>query len=205
MSLDLCFKMWSEKVKVHPWIGIHYEKPTIFRYKTLILGESNYTTPENFGPDLVNGCVCNDIGDDKPRDTRGFCKFSTKIRRVIFGRDTKIDPKEFWSNVTFYNFVQDRVGDKSKVRPTDQMWIGSVEPFAEVVVKLMPERILVLGKENWSKLLKHFKNTKVDEIKTNLFVDSYNVLAGYIVHPSAGRGFSYEKWQPVAKAIILED
>lgn len=196
--------MWSEKVKVHPWIGIHYEKPTLFRYKTLILGESNYTTPENFGPDLVNGCVRNDIGDDIPREPK-FARFSTKIRHVIFGSDTKIDREEFWNNVAFYNFVQDRVSDKSKVSPTDQMWLDSVEPFAEVIVKLMPERILVLGKGNWSNLLKHFKYTKADGPKINLFVDGYNVLAGYIDHPSSGRGFSYEKWQHVAKAIILED
>lgn len=162
--------MWS-KVKVHPWCGDDYEKPTIFPYRTLFLGESNYTKPEEFGPDLVISCVRDDIGDDKNRDTTGFCKFSTKIRRVIFGRDTKIGPEEFWRNAAFYNFVQYRVGGKSKERPTSQMWIDSVKPFAEVVTMLKPERILVLGKGNWSNLLAHITHEKVGEMQANLLVD----------------------------------
>lgn len=195
--------MWSS-VKVHPWRGDDYENPTIFPYKTLILGESNYTTPDKFKSDLVISCVLDDIGDSSDRDTQGFCKFATKIRRVIFGIDTKIEPKEFWRNAAFYNFIQDRVGGESKVRPTNQMWIDSVGPFVEVVAKLKPERILVLGKGNWNNLLAHIKHERVDEMQAILLIDGYSVLAGYIVHPSAGSGFSYEKWQSVAEAIVLK-
>lgn len=194
--------MWS-KVSVHPWCGDKYEKPTIFPYRTLIMGESNYTESDKFGSDLVIACVLDDMSDAADRDTQGFCKFATKIRRVIFGRETQITPEEFWRNAGFYNFVQYLVGGKSKERPTNQMWIDSVEPFSEVVSQLKPERILVLGKANWINLLAHIKHEKVNETQANLFIDGYSVLAGYIFHPSSGRGFSYQKWQPVAKAIVL--
>lgn len=192
-------EVWS-KVRVHPWVGVDYEKPAIFPYRTLILGESNYTTPDNFGTDLVISCVGDDILGSDPN----FCRFSTKIRRVIFGRNTEIGPEEFWRNAAFYNFVQYLVGGKSKERPTSQMWIDSAEPFSEVVAKLKPERILVLGKGNWGNLLAHIEHEKVDEMQANLLVDGYSALAGYICHPSAGRGFSYQKWQPLAESIVLK-
>jgi hypothetical protein len=78
--------MWSNAVKVHPWIGSNYEVPKHFPRKTLILGESNFTKPELFGESLVQDCVRGDISDySNGRDTTGFCRFSTKIRRILFG------------------------------------------------------------------------------------------------------------------------
>ena len=195
--------MWTS-VRGHPWRGENYERPAIFPHRILILGESNYADANKFCSDLVISCVLDDIGNSADRDTQGFCKFSTKIRRVIFGRDTKIGPVGFWENVAFYNFVQYLVGGKSKIRPTPKMWIDSVEPFFEVVTTLKPESILVLGKGNWNNLLSHLKPEIIDETKANITVADYTVLAGYIFHPSSGRGFSYQRWQPVAKNVVLK-
>ena len=115
--------MWSSKVFIHPWIGKRYNNPKYFKEKTLILGESNFTQPENFNKNLVIRCVEDDINiHGENRDTTGFCRFSTKIRRVIFGRDESIGPEGLWSDVSFYNFIQMLVGDKSRMRPTQEMW-----------------------------------------------------------------------------------
>ncbi len=194
--------MWTD-VNVYPWRGENYECPTIFPFRTLILGESNYTDADKFDEKLVINCILDDIGIADDRDTQGFCKFSTKIRRVIFGRDTKITPQEFWSNAAFYNFVQYRVGDKSKKRPTPLMWSDSVKAFSEVVSALRPERILVLGKGNWDNLLSNVSHDPIDKTTATIIVNGYSTLAGYIFHPSSGSGFSYQRWQPVAERFVL--
>src|SRR6478752_3782801 len=139
--------MWSSSLIVHPWVGTHFPCPKHFSHNTLILGESNFTTPEKFGPSLVQDCVRDDLSKDlQNRDTTGFCRFSTKIRRIVFGRDEAIGPERFWQDVAFYNFVQFLAGDQARVRPTSEMWEQSVPAFVEIIEKLQPSRILVLGK-----------------------------------------------------------
>lgn len=194
--------MWN-KVKVHPWVGSKYEQPAIFPCRTLILGESNYTSECNFHSNLVIECIEDHIGlNEDPK----FSRFATKIRRVIFGRDSDsiISPKTFWENVAFYNFVQFLVGGASKERPTEKLWRDSVPAFTELVANLKPERILVLGQENWNNLLSNISHKKVSKYIATLNVIEHKLIAGYIVHPSHGRGFSYDEWQSVAREIVLK-
>jgi len=192
--------MWN-KVKVYPWVGSQYEKPEIFPDKTLILGESNYTSEENFDSNLVISCVVGHIGKNEDPN---FSRFATKIRRVIFGRNTTVSSKLFWENVAFYNFVQYLVGSASKERPTEKMWHESVQAFSEVINTLKPKRMLVLGLENWKNLLEHINHTKEGKYMATFDVDGYRIIAGYIIHPSYGGGFSYEEWHPVASEILLK-
>ena len=192
--------MWH-KVKVHPWIGEYFMTPKIFPHRTLILGESNYTSPDKFNSALVISCIQDHIGDNTDPN---FSRFATKVRRVIFGRETSISAKEFWENAAFYNFVQYLVGGESKERPTSQMWFDSVEAFSELVTTLKPERVLILGQENWRNLLGHIEHIKINENIANLVVGGSNVLAGYILHPSYGGGFTYKEWHPVAESVLLK-
>lgn len=193
--------MWSSDVQVYPWIGSSYETPKIFPRKTLLLGESNFTKPELFGKNLVQDCVVGDISDYSiNRDTTGFCRFSTKIRRILFS-DSKIQPGDLWNDVAFYNFVQFLVGGESRVRPTKEMWEESVPAFNEIISKLNPLQILVLGKANWNNLLNHIQNERIDQYMAKLNVGGVWVAAVYINHPSSC--LSYSKWQPIAKRILV--
>lgn len=195
--------MWSSEVVVHPWVGNSYETPRHLRHKTLILGESNFTTFDQFKPSLVTACVLNDISTDETeeRDTSGFCRFSTKIRRIIFGRDESLGPNEFWQDVAFYNFVQSLVGDSPRVRPTNEMWRDSVPAFVEIVSKLQPSRVLVLGKANWNNLRQQIQNMQIDQHVADITIGSKTIRAGYVNHPSSS--LSYETWQPVAQRLLL--
>lgn len=196
--------MWSSKVSVHPWVGSSFENPVNFKYKTLILGESNFTDSlENFNSSLVKKCVLNDLSTDESieRDTTGFCKFSTKIRRIIFGRDEVLGPNAFWQDVAFYNFVQSLVGNRARIRPTEEMWGESIPAFVEIVEKLKPRRIFVLGKENWNNLLRHIEHVRVNEHKVVLAIGSEMVTAGFTYHPSSS--LSYSTWQPIAQELLL--
>jgi hypothetical protein len=53
-------------IVVLPWIGANYKTPRLFSHRTMILGESNYTTPENFTPMLVRDCVDDAITGKDP-------------------------------------------------------------------------------------------------------------------------------------------
>jgi hypothetical protein len=193
--------MWSEAVKVHPWIGKFYESPVNLRHKTLVLGESNFTSPEKFKSDLVINCVEDDVSAD-PSDTSGFCRFSTKIRRTIFGVEESIGPVGFWQDVAFYNFVQFLVGDESRIRPTQEMWNESIPAFTEIISVLQPSRILVLGQANWKNLVHHVENTPIDTFSSKLKVGTTEPIAGYINHPSSS--LSYATWRPIASRLLLE-
>ena len=192
--------MWN-KVKVHPWVGPQYENPIIFPYKTLILGESNYTSEEKFNSNLVIECIADHIGQNEDPN---FSRFATKARRVVFGRNTTISSKLFWENAAFYNFVQCLVGSASRERPSEKMWSESVQAFNELICTLKPERILVLGLENWKNLLAHLNHKKMGEHMAALNINGQEVIAGYIIHPSYGGGFSYDEWHPIASQILLQ-
>lgn len=194
--------MWSNAVQVHPWVGSNFEAPKHFPRKTLLLGESNFTKPELFSESLVQDCVKGDISDhSSSRDTTGFCRFSTKIRRILFGGGEFIEPCDLWGDVAFYNFVQFLVGGQSRIRPTQEMWAKSVPAFSEIIQKLNPQQILVLGKENWKNLLNHIEHERIDEYAATLKVGSNRIKAVYINHPSSS--LSYSKWQPIAKRILV--
>jgi hypothetical protein len=197
--------MWSSAVKVHPWVGEYYENPKRFLHRTLILGESNFTELEKFGKDLVKDCVENDMSTDPQveKDTTGFCRFSTKIRRIIFGREETLGPRGLWEDVAFYNFVQTLVGEKSRIRPTQEMWTESVPAFAEIVSVLKPERILVLGKANWRNLLTYIGHDLIDDYSATFNLSGRQIVAGYVNHPSSS--LSYDEWQPVAEKLLLSE
>lgn len=189
-----------ENQTVKPWVGENYESPAIFPYKTFIVGESNYTeTQEQFNEDLVNNCVDNDF----KRQDRSFQKISTTLRRTIFGRESNMSPAEFWPHVAFYNFVQRRVGDAARIRPTPEMWRDSAPAFFKVAAQIKPERILVLGIENWTNILQLAPHEKVSEHQALLQLDGQKILAGYVAHPSS-IGFAYAEWHPVAHELLLK-
>lgn len=194
--------MWTSAISTHPWVGNKYEDPLNFNSRTLILGESNYTDVDKFNNELVINCVLDDMETDPDvqRDTGGFCRFSTKLRRLIFGSDSTIKPGEFWHDVAFYNFVQEVVGSNARDRPTGEMWRASIPAFIEVVETLKPSRILVLGQANWSNLLSILESFPIDKFSALLGVGSERIVAGYINHPSSS--LTYSVWHPIAKNIL---
>jgi hypothetical protein len=194
---------WTNLIVTHPWTGQSYHAPKIFPHRTMILGESNYTEVGKFRPSLVRDCVLNDMATHGNRDTAGFCKFSTKLRRIIFGTTTQITPTEFWEDVVFYNFIQARVGEHARDRPTKVMWEKSIDAFVEIIHHTQPERVLVLGKANWENLKTHL-NMKINgEFTATLEIDDQRITSGYINHPSSS--LSYKEWHPIAQSLILNN
>jgi hypothetical protein len=185
---------------IEPWVGENYENPRILPYRTLIVGESNYTdNPNQFTPHIVINCVGDDLTGDDPS---GFGRFATKLRRIIFGVEHDMGPACFWPHVAFYNFVQYLVGDAARQRPTQEMWRASVPAFGQVIEKLNPERILVLGLENWRNLLQSVPHQMVSEYQAKIEVGNKVILAGYVFHPSSS--LKYSDWNPIAQELLLK-
>jgi len=193
--------IWKN-IKIYPWIPPLYKESKIFPYRTLVLGESNYTSESKFNSNLVISCVEEHISKNSDKN---FSRFATKIRKTILGRDTERTVEEFWNNIAFYNFIQARVGTKSGERPTDDMWKEAISAFEELITIIKPERILVLGKENWDNLIQSsIEYEKINDFKIKIKCESHEVILGYIIHPSAGGGqFTYEKCIPMAEGIIF--
>jgi hypothetical protein len=163
------------------------------------LGESNYTSPENFNRDLVRNCVGDSITGDDPT---GFGRFTTKTLRIIFGPDTSVTPEMFWREVVFFNFVQGLVGDAARVRPTAQMWSDSLSNFIESMKTFRPERMLVLGLKNWQNLVGRVPHEGIGEFQADLLVGDHRIRAGYVHHPSSS--LKYSDWSPIAKALLFD-
>lgn len=192
-----------QAVKVEPWIGDKYPTPEIFRYRTLIMGESNYA-PDNLNLKSVIDDVKLHIGLNTNPD---FSRFATKVRRLtafdLSMASHELTRKEFWRNIAFYNFIQCLVGSKARQRPTSEMWASSVPAFLEIMEKLRPQRILVLGKANWLNLLSHVRYNEIDDFSVRVVCGGQEVVAGYTNHPSSS--IAYEKWRPIVRKVLFEE
>lgn len=190
--------MWKN-VRVQPWVGEKYWTPDLFPYRTAILGESNYTSPEIFSSQLVIECVKCHLGEN---DDPNFSRFATKIRRLAFGGRDCVGRTVFWSNVAFYNFVQELVGDAARQRPTEEMWRFSAVAFNEFIEQLRPERLWVLGQANWQNLLRHVPHTRLNTHMVSFGEPTAPVLAFYTNHPSSS--LPYKDWAPVVTRALFE-
>jgi hypothetical protein len=165
-----------------PWVGEHYYTDNRFGHRILILGESHYGDDSEATSDFTSRVV-----QDLAKDQRS--SFFTKVSKVLLGLNSSdwLDDKErgdVWDHVAFYNFIQGFVSTEARVRPTDDMWENSKEPFLKVINTLKPQIILVLGKALGANIPELGPEIKVCVIQ----------------HPSTG--FSYEKWNPIFEEAL---
>jgi hypothetical protein len=186
-------------VKSHPHIGKDY-CCGISGLRILILGESHYR--EN-GKGLYERYT---------RDVVHERKESANTKR-FFGRIAdlfEIEDDAFWNQVAFYNYIQVSL-PRARIRPEEDMWRGGLRAFREVLARLSPQFILVLGKALWENL--------PGPEQEQLFISNVNVSSAYgeqtgclyrtaqdggrvllfaISHPSSF-GWTVEKWRPWVK------
>lgn len=177
-----------------PWIGSDYSETRL-----LILGESSYSWFDDDGlrdptkqhsSVLVRECI-----DNFP--TMG--NFFKCIARALANEYDPDKPRlEFvWNRVAFTNYVSGSVGNGPRIRPTEQMWVNANQRFLSDLTKyfkLIPNRILVLGRDMWSRM------PDADIVVTD-DVQAYRVreqlvMCSALSHPS--RGLS---WQQLAANI----
>jgi hypothetical protein len=170
------------EIVFEPWIGSRFTQANRFGTRVLVLGESHYG-PESETRSTVTTEVVRKLAQNERH------AFFTKISKVLLELDGKTwldnnSRSEVWEHIAFYNYIQGFVGTESRVRPSPELWNAAQVPFFQVLEKLTPQVILVLGKE----LSQHLPTIlgKVEVCR--------------IQHPSTG--FSYAKWNPLfAEAV----
>ena len=87
------------------------------------------------------------------------------------------------------------------MRPTEDMWERSKEPFERICNELKPQQMLVLGVTTWSHVARYFSAQKLDGDAELLRVSGRAIRSDYIAHPSSF-GFRYADWGPRARALL---
>lgn len=165
-----------------PWIGSEYQAEGIDGLRVLILGESHYGAPPE-RPSFTSEIIAK-------WGQRKRSKFFTVTQRLVSldasrGYVPMHSRREFWEKVAFYNYVQKFVGTKARQRPTAEHWENAKQPLLLTIQELKPDVLVVLGKET----------------EAHLPTLPSHIPVAYVSHPS-GRGFSYNKWQPVVRAAF---
>ena len=137
------------EVRFEPWVGERYELAELYGLRVLLLGESHYGKGDE--DSFFTRRVVKKWGQEKRH------RFFTIIARFILhqgrkGRLTGAERREFWDKVAFYNYVQEIVGRKARIRPTRDMWKRSEQSFFKVLQDLKPDLVVVLGKQLGKKL-----------------------------------------------------
>ena len=214
-------KISFDSVMFFPWIGNEYYKGGVFKKKVLILGEAHYC---ELPRDCQGGCLpgiknsCNTmtiqvIKDQLSENGKNYAIF-TKLAKLFLEKEC-IDVNDkisFWNSVAFYNYIQTTVSDKARVAPTNEMFSISVKPFHEVMDKLEPDFLLVLGLRLWENLpgqenvewpegpiLRNNTITKRTWYYKGKMKDSLSLI---IYHPSSSR-FNYNIIPIVKLGLLL--
>lgn len=177
---------WDDSVRFMPWVGESYEKGMQIPHrehgvKVLIIGESHYNdgTHDDNGKRTFTQDVVSNYLD---RGGLGWrpSKFWTVLGRTIAGR-ANYDRHTFWNSVAYYVFVQDFAGDRPRQRPTDCMWRDSYKAFREVLEKLAPEKVIVLGNKVWS----HVRQVEPTAENGVVMLNSVTCGVMNLIHPSS--------------------
>jgi hypothetical protein len=196
---------WKQ-VYFYPWIGERYENSR-FGMRVLVLGESHYKwekDPEGKMKDLGH-----EITKELVEEEGGTHYFFKKIPSLFWRAELSDQAaKEQWLHLAFYNYIQEALEGPKQI-PTHAQWKSAEEPFREVLERLRPSALLVLGARLWAHT-PNFEGARENEIvhpKGPRKVWRYefpwgDVLASSIHHPSARNGWTVEEWRPVVDKLL---
>jgi hypothetical protein len=112
---------------------------------------------------------------------------------------------EFWNSVAYYNYIQEFVGDSPRQSHPYELWPRYEPAFAEVLSRLKPQLVLVIGRLNWGNIpdLTGWEGHKLEDAPEPKYADTWwysvggrqTALAFHIKHPSAG--YNFRKFAPL--------
>ena len=187
-------------IQFKPWIGPDYEKSGIEGIKILILGESHYGDKgeeyEDFTSDVVEEWAIN-------KRLAFFTKIAKSLLRMPQKQYLSDEHKaDFWNSVSFYNYVQQFVGDGPRQRPSYDQWERSKQAFVETISQINPQVCVVFGYELWGNLPLPEKEITSDGYQTYVYDTGggRKMFTGCVAHPSGG--LSYAEAHPRVEALI---
>jgi hypothetical protein len=190
-------------VRVSPFVGDNYKKDSPWGLPLMIVGESHYSRKAGPLAKTFTQQVMQETldGENYP--------FFTKAVGVFHGHWPDLQlRRQFWSCAVFYNFVQESVGSRPRIRPSEEMWRIAGPAFLEVLIEHEPGFVLVLGTQLWNNLPTPPRQGPLVTLPDGQSRESrlYPNDAGYaftfgIAHP-ASPGWSYGEWAPWVQAAL---
>lgn len=182
----------NSSIRINPWIGDGFNNPTYNAHSMLVLGESHYDENSSVKKDYTVNLICNYIRGTNPKT-----RFWTNVAQLISGIHNsakEFDREKIWHDFAFYNYIQEIVGDHPRIDPDLKKYRQSEAAFFDVINKLKPELVIVLGTRLFNRMypLYERKVTMENDITGRMYnIDGHKFLATKVRHPSAG--FSYKK------------
>ena len=181
-----------------PWVGEHYGES---ESRLLLLGESAYSWRDENNKlqhptlDLPTEIVNEVLDDFENADNMPFMK---KLSRGLAGEKepSKERLHHVWHRVAFTNYVGGTAGEAPRERPTRDMWKAAKHAFRpNILNKLRPRRIIVIGKTMWSEMPK--EDVYMTDDVQGYFLDDKSVAVCWALpHTSAGLS-----WTQLAEII----
>ena len=171
-----------------PWVGKHYHYD---ENRLLMLGESAYAWWDENNqrrdptPDLPTEMVKEVLDDFRSADDMRFMKM---LSRGLAGAEEPSKERLYhvWHRVAFTNYIGGTTGEAPRERPTRDMWEAAKQAFhPDILNKLRPRRIIVIGKTMWSKMPKE-DVYMTDDVQGYSLDDNSVAVCWALPHTSAG-------------------
>jgi uracil-DNA glycosylase len=167
------------------WEGDRYETDRL-----LLLGESAYSwfegeeevhpTPQH-ARELVREALAGQQGPFMKKLTRGIAGcFDPTPEQVAAA----------WRRVAFINYVGGTVGFGARVRPSEDQWHAAATAFPELMERLRPRNVIVLGRTMWSRMPDTFIQI-TDDAQGWRLADGTIAMCWAVKHPSAGLSWAW--------------
>jgi hypothetical protein len=172
----------------------------------LIVGDSHYgKEPDSASPDFTSEIVSGQF--EKP------ITFFTRIAGLVQNRlpVSSAERREFWSSIAFYNYLQSFAGEGPGVSVAYEPFAKSDAAFVEVLKKLSPDVVVVLGHRVWAHM--GDKGAQKDAPLSAPGVEErykeawryptsnrMTALVFHVKHPS--RGFTFGKFHPLHRDAV---
>jgi hypothetical protein len=163
--------------------------------RLLLVGESHYGEGVNYTPLELAGFT-REIVERWGVRNEGYQRFFASAYEVVKGEPWASDNPDvglFWSEVSFYNYVQELVPGGPGERPKSAAFSASGPAFLQTLEELRPEAVIVFGTQVWQSM-PIVGASQVGFIEGLGEVWVYNLLGGdkthavHTPHP-ASRGF----------------
>jgi hypothetical protein len=190
-----------EGVTFQPWIGCHYKIGTP---RLLVVGQSHYDWESRRREHITKAQVTRRV-IKRVIEHGGDRAFFTNVAATCLDELPDAGARQqFWNSVSFYNYIQEFVGNTPRQPHDYPLWERSHAAFIRVLRALRPQLILVLGSANFGSMT-DWKCRTAAPLKSGgaLYQETwmYSIgsnapaLAFHVKHPSTG--YDFRKFAPL--------